>query len=249
MGFFDKLFGKRKDESEASEEPPKADAKLPFESLILPGTEAVATCLRLRQEGAGIFTPVMLGDPNELEGLLDGLESNAESTPKEIIEQSRAITISSFIKDRMEEDEELYRDVEDGEWPDNVKPSSELTGHTDIVRRTPLKRVAICKVPTPRSWEVPAYLGFGGWNSSPSPEQHVAILRYWHEKYGADIITLTNDTIECTVSNPPTTRQQAMELAREQFIYCSDIVTQGTLTISSLAASLQGGTTWFFWWD
>jgi hypothetical protein len=96
---------------------------------------------------------------------------------------------------------------------------------------------------------VPALLGFGGWNSSPAPEEHVALLKYWNEKYGADIITVTNDTIECTVSRPPATREQALELAREQFIYCSDIVYQGTETLSALAASLQRGKTWFFWWD
>ena len=36
---------------------------LPHETLTVAGTEAVSTCLRLRAEGAGRITPVMLGDP------------------------------------------------------------------------------------------------------------------------------------------------------------------------------------------
>ena len=40
-----------------------------------------------------------------------------------------------------------------------------------------------------------------------------------------------------------------MALAREQFVYCPDIVYQGTGTLAGLAAALLEGTTWYFWWD
>jgi hypothetical protein len=77
----------------------------------------------------------------------------------------------------------------------------------------------------------------------------VALLRFWHDKYGAQIISATDDVIECTVSRPPSTREQAMELAREQFLYCADIVYQGVQTVSNLGAGLLNSKYWYFWWD
>jgi Domain of unknown function (DUF4253) len=51
------------------------------------------------------------------------------------------------------------------------------------------------------------------------------------------------------LTNHRLTRKDALDLAREQYIYCSDIVSQGTGTLEALAAGLLGGTAWFFWWD
>jgi hypothetical protein len=246
MGIFRRWFGKSDDRRPEPE--PDSSVTLPYETLIVSGVEAVSACLRLRAEGAGRFTPVILGDPKNLSVLLSGIEGNGDS-PETIIDRSQGINMRSFIDKRLAEDGEVYQHVDKGEWPENAAPSEDLVGHTNIGRGTPLKRVAICKVPTPRSWEAPAYLSYGGWNECPGAEEHVALLRYWHEKYGADVITLSNDVIECTVSRPPIDRDQALALAWEQFVYCSDIVLQGTETLSSLAATLCGGKTWFFWWD
>jgi hypothetical protein len=246
MGIFRRFFGERG--NDRSQPEPDVSVVLPYETLTVAGTEAVSTCLRLRAEGAGRITPVILGDPKKLSSLLDVVPANGGS-PQTIIDRSERISMGSFLDKRLAQEEEYYRNVEKGEWPEGVTPSQDLTGYTDIVKRRPLKTVAICKVPTPRSWEVPAYLSFGGWNECPGPEEHVALLRYWQENYGADIITLSSDVIECTVSRPPTERAQALALAWEQFVYCSDIVYQGTETLSSLAATLCGGKTWFFWWD
>jgi hypothetical protein len=246
MGIFRRFFGERGKDRHRPE--PDASVVLPYETLVVGGTEAVSTCLRLRAEGAGRTTPVILGDPKYLGRLVDGIQANGLA-PQTIIDCSEKISMQSFLAGRLAEEEEYYRKVERGEWPENVRPAQDLTGPTNIVKRRPLKAVAICKVPTPKSWEVPAYLSFGGWNECPAPEEHVALLRYWQEKYGAEIITVLGDTIECTVSRPPIEREQALALAWEQFVYCSDIVYQGTETLSSLAAALCGGKTWFFWWD
>lgn len=246
MWIFDKFF--RKGDCGHPEPEPCTCINLPYETVQVAGSEAVSTCLRLREEGAGRFTPIILGDPNDLGLLLDGIEADRR-LPQRIIDLSAGISMRSFMERRIAEEEEYYRDVEEGDWPDDETPSQELMGHKNVLRGVPLKTVAICKIPTPRSWEVPAYLSFGGWNECPAPEEHVALLRYWHENYGADIITVTSDVIECTVSRPPAERSQALALAREHFVYCADIVYQGTESISSLAAVLCGGKTWYFWWD
>jgi hypothetical protein len=45
------------------------------------------------------------------------------------------------------------------------------------------------------------------------------------------------------------TREEALDLAREQYLYCADIVDQGTGSLSLLAANLMVDPWWFFWWD
>ena len=60
---------------------------------------------------------------------------------------------------------------------------------------------------------------------------------------------ISSDVIEMRVERPPSTREAAFAVAEEQFAYCSDIVLQGTGSISALAATLMNGTAWYFWWD
>ena len=47
----------------------------------------------------------------------------------------------------------------------------------------------------------------------------------------------------------PATKEEALALAWEQFVYCPDIVTQGTETVEVLAAALLNGPVWLFLWD
>jgi hypothetical protein len=60
---------------------------------------------------------------------------------------------------------------------------------------------------------------------------------------------MTGDTLELSVSRPPTTDQAALALAREHYSYAPDIVQQGTGDVETLAATLKNARAWFFWWD
>ncbi len=51
------------------------------------------------------------------------------------------------------------------------------------------------------------------------------------------------------VKQRPQTREAAIDLAREQYVYCNDIVDQGVGTLSVLAAVLMESDWWYFWWD
>ena len=127
--------------------------------------------------------------------------------------------------------------------------SVRLAAHRDVLTRRPLRAVAIGLVPASDFHEVPAHVRYGGWNECPPPENHVAMHKRWQDRYGARIASMTFDVIECTVERPPESREDAMVLAREQFIYCPDIVHQGVETVENLAATLRGSRTWYFWWD
>ena len=89
----------------------------------------------------------------------------------------------------------------------------------------------------------------GDWNECPDASVLAAFAHRWQLRYGAEIVSATHDVLEFTVSDPPTTREAALELAREQYLLCADIVDQGHGSIAHLAAALQNSNYWYFWWD
>jgi hypothetical protein len=221
------------------------EQNIPFEVKIVHGSEVPKTYSRLCEKED--ITPIILGGKDNVETLFD-LEF--EETPEEIIEKSKHFDIKEFIKNREEEFE--YYPMEEllGEWTGCTdKQREEPIAHLDILSGKPLEEVYIGVLPTKKSFETPAYVSFGNWNKCPSPEDHVGIMRYWNEKYGAEVVSMTSDIIECTIKNPPSTKEEALELAKEQFFYCPDIVVQGTQTIFELAEALLNSKYWFFWWD
>ena len=58
--------------------------------------------------------------------------------------------------------------------------------------------------------------------------------------------------IECTVERPPTTKEDALILAREQLLYSPGFLGEFTgreTNIPRLAAALLNSRHWLFWWD
>jgi Domain of unknown function (DUF4253) len=203
--------------------------------------------------------PVLLGSVDEIEHHREMIDLN-DGPVSETIKYALTIDAPNWLdrrqSDRLEQFEEL-NEAEDstqfmnplGEWPDELPQALSLMTPYDITTRKPHERVAIALAPTIWPWEVPALLRLGSWNECPEAAAHCAVQKYWYEKYGAEIVAATPDVIEMTVPRPPETREDALELARQQYIYCADIVDQGTETLSNLAATLLHGKYWFFWWD
>ena len=220
-----------------------------FDVVEISGQDALPTLELLKIEGSqNGFFPVLLGAPDEASWLLDhdtGVTNRRP--PEETIAASSRIALPVWFTKKNQADAESSSD-EDliGEWPSKNAGSDGLSGHLDLLSRRPKAKVLIAKIRATNSWEIPAYLGVGNWNS---PEENVAIAKYWFEKHGATIVTVTGDTLEFVVTKPPTNREEAMTLAWEQFAYCNDIVTQGVGTVSDLAATLLNSSTWYFWWD
>ena len=46
-------------------------------------------------------------------------------------------------------------------------------------------------------------------------------------------------------------QESALQLAKEQYAFCADIVEQGApgMTVGKLVADLKNATVWYFWWD
>lgn len=136
-----------------------------------------------------------------------------------------------------------------GEWPTEPMGAPELSVAMETLTGAPLDKVVIVTLPTADFTTIPAYLHWGNWNGCPAPEYHTAALRSWRERFGAELIGLSHDVMNIRVKKRPPTREAALELAREQFVYCSDIIDQGVQTLSALAAVLMESDWWYFWWD
>lgn len=130
-----------------------------------------------------------------------------------------------------------------GTWPDEQPAPTDFW----ILHATfPSPWLELRLVPTAIAWHVPTFFTYG---NGPPPHVHVAVLKRWQRRFGAEIVTSAGDTVEMRVKRPPSTRRAVWALAFDHYAYCPDVVEQGTGTIGQLAASLLDCETWYFWWD
>ncbi|MBS1795677.1 MAG: DUF4253 domain-containing protein [Acidobacteria bacterium] len=233
-----------------------------IEIIEVPGTEALLRLFELQeaQPESGKY-PFLIGDAASLRMLREAAEFN-DDPPAEIVEKALKIRVRSLFEKLKKsalpyeiEAERYFANLE-GEWEEKVSMrdigfhwNDLVRAHRDVLTRKFFKKCHLGLAPTTDSWRLPALVRYGGWNDCPKPAEHCAIHRYWQEKYGAEIVSLTGDVIECRVANPPPTEEDSRRLAWEQFAYCSDIVTQGAGTVGALASSLRDSPYWYFWWD
>lgn len=139
-------------------------------------------------------------------------------------------------------------------WPSDVEPSNQIFS----IRRNQhspysLKELYIDLFPVQASWELPMFDNFPPANNYWGGAQsiHMAVLKKWHTEYGAELVAMTGATYELMISRPPTTKEDAINLAVEHYLYCCDCVTQTGLpaTIKHRAASILNAQCWYFWWD
>jgi len=193
--------------------------------------------------------PFVIGDADELSRLED-TAGFISADPSAIIRAAREVNIAEWIeKQRMLDEEEFSPDDISGEWPGEILEKGSISIHRDVRSRKikPEVYLGLAEIETP--WHLPAAVKFGEWNACPGPQVHCGFHREWLERFGAEIISMSGDVIECLVRKPPTDREAATELAWEQFWYCQDIVTQGCETVANLAATLLNSRYWYFWWD
>lgn len=106
----------------------------------------------------------------------------------------------------------------------------------------------LAEIPVKNPWEIFAWLPFGGWNECPDTPVLMAASKHWYEKYGAVPALMTHDVLEFDLP-VPVSREDAMSLAWEQYVWCPDIVDQGCETVGALADTLAQSSKWYFWWD
>jgi hypothetical protein len=220
---------------------------LPYAIVRVPGAHALEELRSLAAQGRGY--PVLIGAPDELEQLSENY-GYAEDSVEDLLEEAEQLEPLEWLRERAEGEPEFYEDESvHGPWPADVGPSDDFTGHIDLTTHQPHAEVCIALLPLEEAWQAPCLVKYGGWNECPLASEHAALFRLWQAQYGATPLVISGSTIEMAVARPPSTREDALALARQQYIYCPDIVEQGTETIEALAATLLNGHSWFFWWD
>lgn len=191
--------------------------------------------------------PLLLGDDEDLEMIQEGIE-DADDV-ETILEACQHITAEECFQRWLNAPERGLSLEAEEDWPDATETEMGLITHLDLNSGEPKEEVLIGGLKVQNSWEAFATLAWGGWNECPQPAEHCAVHRHWAEKYGAEVVSITGDVVQCIVTRPPETRAAALALAREQYAYSPDIVEQGTESLAALAAGLLNSEYWYFWWD
>lgn len=223
-----------------------------FRLAVVRGEDALAAIPALEAlEKAQGWRAVFIGAEDDLPDFnaLDVEE------PAAILRAADAIDAEQFLSKRLDGLTQGNTDAPEfqGEWPRDARPESALPGKYSVFKDVLTDRfhphVYIALIPVDEAWKAPAFLQNGGWNEVPGAAEQVSVLRYWHQKYGARLRTFSSDVMELEVVHPPSDRDQALTLAKQQFAFCSDIVWQGVGSLPPLAAALERADHWYFWWD
>jgi len=199
------------------------------------------------------FTPVII-IPSEVmcDVMGDFYSICGSNSPSDIIAKSKDINVANLLEQRlkytMPEEEEFQQEVI-GEFQE-LLPVKNFISLLDYGTSKIYDRIIIAKIPTCNPWEVAAWIpNMAGGNEFPLPEEQIAIFKHWYEKYGAVPTIAHFDIWELYVENPVQTQEAAVDLAWEQFSFCSDVVHQGVGTVKALASALLDSNVWYFWWD
>lgn len=193
---------------------------------------------------------IVCGSGKEIDAVEDNLEE--DFSVDQILQASEEIDTDEWFaqkRNEFEEDWEIPLTENEGEWPGEIQEKPRFTLDRDVLSGSALQDLIGTRIKVDENWKIPAFFNYGGWNDCPDASEHCAVWRRWEKKYGAKIVGVSGDIIEAYISHPPETREDAMELAWEQYLYCYDIVDQGMETISNLGAMLLNSKTWYFWWD
>jgi Domain of unknown function (DUF4253) len=109
--------------------------------------------------------------------------------------------------------------------------------------------VAIMRIPTAHSYEVPIYLDWGGWNYCPWPLEIAAVGRHWSKTHGAELVGIKPDGLEFTISRKPANHREAVALLKEHLGFAPASEALDREMAEELAAELLVLDSWFFWWD
>ena len=150
----------------------------------------------------------------------------------------------AFLRKRFDAVKEDWNDEK--EWNIKVVGSDENIPPINDFGISDGSNVYLVEVPVKEPWQVFAYIPVGDWNECPAAEEHMAVAKYWNEKYGAVVAHISNDMIQYYLPEP--VKGDTMPLAEEHMGYCDDTVFQGE-NLTSLAAELKKSTVWCFWWD
>ena len=85
-----------------------------------------------------------------------------------------------------------------------------------------------------------------GANYDIDPDSLINLIKVFDKKYSLDLVGASGDWCEFIINNEP---KNWLELAKEAYKVCPDIVDQGTGTVDALAEEMKKTKHLYFWWD
>jgi hypothetical protein len=245
---FEWLFGSKK----IPPTPPSGPA-FPYPVQIVPAAQALAVYEAIKAEGAGL--PVFLGGAEDALNLAH--TADLAATSPAIVSDTLAMAAKfRFPEECWKFADGTIPDVHDdiahlranpGTWPERAEGMTTLPVLFDLRTGKPRETVHIATIPTQDNAAIPAFLNFGGWNACPYPHVFVAALRKWNRQWGAEIISITSDTMDIRFPRKPQTRAAALDLYLEMVALHSDTLMDGDP--AQFAAEAMVSEYWQFWWD
>jgi hypothetical protein len=189
---------------------------------------------------------VVFGTEKSFDGVLSGFLRPRRSA-QEIQSAAVELDVLHWLEDEAAEEPEYYEFAR-GEWPRDMQRQGPCM-RKELLADNQNQEVIIGVLPVWDRWKIPCLLNYGNWNACPPPEVHAALWKRWSEMYGAEPSWIGHGELEFSVRKPVSGKDEALALAREQSLYCPDLVHQTYGTLDDLAASLMGAQDWGFWWD
>ncbi len=184
--------------------------------------------------------PVIVGDADEQEAIVDGLEGrDAPVLAKDLVlasQRSGSATFERLFRERPIVDPEL-------DALDQVSPrvADEPFAFIDEHKG----RVGVAIVPTTMPSFVNVWLGLGG----ESLHDVSAAIAYWGAHHGPlSVVYAGVDSLELEVARPATTIEDVKRLAREQARLFPSVIDDGHGSLVALAKHLAGARRWQLWW-
>lgn len=171
-----------------------------------------------------------------------------EEPVQQIIEGGHRVNVTQWFEQQGERG--LQQEVKETRVDDKTSPRFSFRLHLRQFPYTLSPLVPCALLPTIQGWEAPAYLPVTENEWDPPAAVQVAVMKYWNERWGAEVVAMVSGAMEMRVLEPPTTWQEALELAKEYYLYSPDVVDQWLEgSLQALAGRLLNGHVWKFWWD
>jgi len=229
---------------------PAGDPTVFLAGKPLPPNSALALRARVHPRVVAHGWSTILVDPSEHDALVDrGLLLPEPIDPDAASTGAEARALFESLEQQLIEDldDESGLDEHRSALAEIGEPSPADEAASAFHFESHEKSVRLLILPVSEHLTVAA-LGFGGFNDAPDEQTNRVVHAYWRGLYGAVPVYVGGDYLEFAVARPPTTASSLRKLCWEQYVYCNDIVEQGTQTLDGLALELCKHQ-WFFWWD
>ena len=104
--------------------------------------------------------------------------------------------------------------------------------------------MALLLMPTMNSWEIPAYISWYGAESCSS-ELVVALLKHWHQKYGAELLAHYGTMLQLVTQTLPNSPEEAFTLAWKQQVIAPCTTCLPGVSLRNHAREMLHSHEWF----